>query len=73
MLEKEDLVWVPKQALALWSNPEDNLFETRDLWNIGIIIDKDDTGNLKVLVNGQMEYTHTNFVKKMVRKFSLSQ
>ena len=68
MFQKDDLVWVPKVALALWSNPESIYMNSRPLWDIGIIIDKDDSGNLKVLVNGKMEYTHKNFVKKMERR-----
>jgi hypothetical protein len=63
MFKKDQLVWVPKVAMALWSDPNANIEETRDLWNIGIIIDRDHEGNIKVLVNGKMEYTHENFVK----------
>tara|TARA_R110001592_G_scaffold57545_1_gene174857 strand:- start:14656 stop:14868 length:213 start_codon:yes stop_codon:yes gene_type:complete len=67
MFEKDQLVWVPKVAIALYSNPNNNIKETRELWDLGIIIDRDDQGNIKVLVNGKMEYTHRNFVKLCAR------
>jgi len=65
MFKKDQLVWVPKVALALWSKPDNNSKDLNSLWNVGIIIDKDNEGNIKVLVNGQLEYTHTNFIKPM--------
>lgn len=60
------LVWVPKKAIALWSRPGTKF--TEDLWDIGIIIEKDDDGNAKVLVNGRLEYMHTNHIRPVVRE-----
>ena len=65
MFKKDQLVWVPKVALALWAKPNINSKDSNSLWGIGIIIDNDDDGNLKVLVNGKLEYTHANFVRPM--------
>ena len=55
------LVWVPREALALYSKPGRK--DTQKLWNVGIIIYKDKDGNTEVYVNGQFESTHTNFLK----------
>lgn len=61
--KKDQLVWVPKKAIALWSRPGTKL--THGLWNIGIIIDADINGNAKVLVDGKVEYLHINFIRSM--------
>ena len=62
--QKQELVWVPKKAIALWSRPGSKY--TEGLWDIGIIIDKDADGNAKVLVNGKLEYIHVNHVRPVV-------
>lgn len=61
--EKQQLVWVPKIALALWSKPGTKF--TENLWSTGIIIDIDNDGNVKVLVDGKLEISHTNFIRAM--------
>ena len=53
------LVWVPKIALALYSRPGRK--DTKELWDIGIIMSIDNDGNIEVLVDGNREQSHTNW------------
>ena len=46
-------MWVPKRPIALWSTPGTKF--TEGLWDIGIIIEKEKDGNIKVLVNGMVK------------------
>jgi len=62
--KKQELVWVPRKAIALWSRPGSKF--TEDLWDIGIIIEQDIDGNAKVLVNGKLEYMHVNHIRPVV-------
>ena len=61
----KELVWVPKKPIALWSTPGTKL--TEGLWEIGIIIEKEVDGILRVLVNGKLEKWHINHVRPMGR------
>ena len=63
--KKQKLVWVPKRPIALWSTPGTKF--TEGLWDIGIIIEKEKDGNIKVLVNGKLEAWHINHVRPMDR------
>ena len=61
VFKTRELVWVPRQAIAIFSRPGQKL--TRDLWDVGLLIDADRNGNAKVLVDGRIEYIHVNFIK----------
>ena len=61
----KELVWVPKRPIALWSTPGTKL--TEGLWEIGIIIEREIDGNVRVLVNGKLEEWHINHVRPMDR------
>lgn len=62
--KKDDLVWVPRIAIALWSRPGTEF--TEGLWNTGIIVEAYEDGNIKVLVDGKLELSHKNFIRHVV-------